>query len=137
MTNIEYYKDEFIYMLKKNKVMLCNCFEDLNNHDDCDTCPYDVESCEKEGCCNYRKFIDWLLEEHFDNRPSKVGKWIPCSERLPEKVDSYLVTMKNVGEYRWIGISMYFGDGKWAYDDDEKEVIAWMPKPELWDGDLE
>lgn len=77
------------------------------------------------------------LEEHFDNRPSKVGKWIPCSERLPEKVDSYLVTMKNVGEYRWIGISMYFGDGKWAYDDDEKEVIAWMPKPELWDGDLE
>lgn len=137
MTNIEYYKDEFIYMLKKNKVMLCNCFEALNNHDDCDTCPYDVESCEKEGCCNYRKFIDWLLEEHFDNRPSKVGKWIPCSERLPEKVDSYLVTMKNVGEYRWIGISMYFGDGKWAYDDDEKEVIAWMPKPELWDGDLE
>ena len=64
MTNLERYKDEFVYMLKKNKVMLCNCFEALNNHDDCDTCPYDVESCEKEGCCNYRKFIDWLLEEH-------------------------------------------------------------------------
>ena len=62
----------------------------------------------------------------------KVGEWIPCSERLPEKVDSYLVTMKNVGEYRWIGISMYFGDGKWAWDDDKKEVIAWMAKPELY-----
>ena len=73
MTNLERYKDEFVYMLKKNKVMLCNCFEALNNHDDCDTCPYDVESCEKEGCCNYRKFIDWLLEEH--KEPIKLTKF--------------------------------------------------------------
>ena len=73
MTNLERYKDEFVYMLKKNKVMLCNCFEALNNHDDCDTCPYDVESCEKEGCCNYRKFVDWLLEEH--KEPIKLKRW--------------------------------------------------------------
>ena len=73
MTNLEFYKDEFVCMLKKSKLTLCSCFEALNNHDDCDTCPYDVESCEKEGCCNYRKFIDWLLEEH--KEPIKLTKF--------------------------------------------------------------
>ena len=73
MTNLEFYKDEFVCMLKKSKLTLCSCFEALNNHDDCDTCPYDVESCEKEGCCNYRKFIDWLLAEH--KEPIKLTKF--------------------------------------------------------------
>ena len=73
MTNLERYKDEFVYMLNKNKITLCSFFEVLNNYDDCDTCPYDVESCEKEGCCNYRKFIDWLLEEH--KEPIKLKQW--------------------------------------------------------------
>lgn len=73
MTNLERYKDEFVYMLKKNKIILCSCFEVLNNHDDCDTCPYDVENCVEEGCCNYRKFIDWLLEEH--KEPIKLKQW--------------------------------------------------------------
>lgn len=73
MTNLERYKDEFVYMLKKNKIILCSCFEVLNNHDDCDTYPYDVENCVEEGCCNYRKFIDWLLEEH--KEPIKLKQW--------------------------------------------------------------
>ena len=73
MTNLERYKDEFVCMLKKNKITLCSCFEVLNNHDDCDTCPYDVENCVEEGCCNYRKFIDWLLEEH--KEPIKLTKF--------------------------------------------------------------
>ena len=73
MTNLERYKDEFVCMLKKNKITLCSCFEVLNNHDDCDTCPYDVENCVEEGCCNYRKFIDWLLEEH--KEPIKLKRW--------------------------------------------------------------
>lgn len=73
MTNLERYKDEFVYMLKKNKIILCSCFEVLNNHDDCNTCPYDVENCVEEGCCNYRKFIDWLLEEH--KEPIKLKQW--------------------------------------------------------------
>ena len=73
MTNLERYKDEFIYMLNKNKITLCSFFEVLNNYDDCDTCPYGFESCEKEGWCNYRKFIDWLLAEH--REPIKLTKF--------------------------------------------------------------
>ena len=73
MTNLERYKDEFVYMLNKNKITLCSFFEVLNNYDDCDTCPYGFESCEKGGWCNYRKFIDWLLEEH--KEPIKLKQW--------------------------------------------------------------
>ena len=73
MTNLERYKDEFVYMLNKNKITLCSFFEVLNNYDDCDTCPYGFESCEKGGWCNYRKFIDWLLEEH--KEPIKLTKF--------------------------------------------------------------
>ena len=73
MTNLEFYKDEFVYMLNKNKITLCSFFEVLNNYDDCDTCPYGFESCEKGGWCNYRKFIDWLLEEH--KEPIKLTKF--------------------------------------------------------------
>ena len=73
MTNLERYKDEFVYMLNKNKITLCSFFEVLNNYDDCDTCPYGFESCEKEGWCNYRKFIDWLLEEY--KEPIKLTKF--------------------------------------------------------------
>lgn len=73
MTNLERYKDEFVYMLNKNKITLCSFFEFLNNYDDCDTCPYGFESCEKEGWCNYRKFIDWLLEEHKER--IKLKQW--------------------------------------------------------------
>ena len=73
MTNLERYKDEFVHMLNKNKITLCSFFEVLNNYDDCDTCPYGFESGEKEGWCNYRKFIDWLLEEH--KEPIKLKRW--------------------------------------------------------------
>ena len=73
MKNLERYKDEFVYMLNKNKITLCCFFEILNNYDDCDTCPYGFESCEKGGWCNYRKFIDWLLEEH--KEPIKLKRW--------------------------------------------------------------
>lgn len=96
MTNLEYYKDEFVYMLKKNKITLCSCFEVLNNYDDCDICPYDVENCVKEGCCNYRKFIDWLLEEH--KEPIKLTKFeydlLKCYQETKddgEFVDHYLL----------------------------------------------
>ena len=57
----------------------------------------------------------------------KVGEWIPCSERLPEEVGSYLVTVQHIGEYKYLGISAYFGNGMWAWENDKAEVIAWQP----------
>lgn len=60
-------------------------------------------------------------------------KWIPCSERLPEKPkvdssDGYIVQSRHVIQ----PFSAYW-DGRWWTNDDDYVVggvIAWMPLPE-------
>lgn len=65
-------------------------------------------------------------------------RWIPVSERLPEKEKFYLVTfVKYSGEY---DIEYcYFECGKWfivadgeniGWREEMKSVVAWMPLPE-------
>ena len=50
------------------------------------------------------------------------GEWVPVSERLPEALQSVLVTSKGGRVY----IS-YIAHGDWEYGG---EVIAWQPLPE-------
>lgn len=59
-------------------------------------------------------------------------KWIPCSERLPEKTGYYLVSGMSGGVYSTGFDNMsegfgYYDDGFFIEDD---TVIAWMPLPE-------
>ena len=63
MTNLEYYKDEFVYMLNDNGYQppLCNYFEKIWTYTDCSCCPFCTKD---ETGCDYQKFVDWLLEEH-------------------------------------------------------------------------
>ena len=72
------------------------------------------------------KEIKEMLESEF--------RWIPVSERLPEKEDEVLVTTS------WNNVCMAWCDNeKWraeyinGYDDDE--ILAWMPLPEPYKGD--
>lgn len=60
------------------------------------------------------------------------GKWIPCSERLPEEDRSYLVTNSRWG-YPLLEITYRLTDG-WMT---EGKPIAWMPLPEPWKGETE
>lgn len=58
--------------------------------------------------------------------------WIPCSERLPDKPDVYLISSE--------GISVtvaFFADGKWTTPTCLPliGVDAWMPLPEPWMGE--
>lgn len=73
---------------------------------------------------------------------SKVDEWILCSERLPEgKVNpisndyyEYPVTVDFNGT---LDVRYYkFGDGHWWHGGKcmDDYVIAWMPKPEPWEG---
>ena len=70
--------------------------------------------------------------------PSAQPGWIPCSERLPERYDNYIITTEN-------GM-VVFG----VYDPREKQwcrydkikscwlygikVLAWQPTPNPWEG---
>lgn len=87
-----------------------------------------------------------MYEDREDAKDTNVlGKWIPCSERLPEL---HRVDMESEGEYYMISDSVIITDGEsvsiseyeiddgdrrgWlAHDFEEiEDVIAWMPLPE-------
>jgi hypothetical protein len=62
------------------------------------------------------------------------SKWIPCSERLPERKGEYLVTYRpcywdNVENEIKVGIDSFRGKTSWAKKKYQK-VIAWIPFPE-------
>lgn len=56
----------------------------------------------------------------------KQERWIPVTERLPEKEGCYLVTVKNDHERRYSKTAWYCGDGWFARQD----IIAWRLTPE-------
>ena len=60
-------------------------------------------------------------------------RWIPVSERPPEKDGDYLVTL----DFEW-GREIEMGwliDGEW--NPNGHAVVAWMPLPEPWEGESE
>lgn len=83
------------------------------------------------------------IRVRFDALPS-AQQWIPCSERLPEEEKAYLVTFAsgNVGMSSWHKDTLY-NRGFDAYltgvtEDGGCEyfgVVAWMEKPEPWEGE--
>lgn len=76
--------------------------------------------------------IQEALSETIESIP-RVGEWIPCSERLPEKEGSYLLTSKTVSGIRYVRPGMLYSNGKFGSD----SVIAWMPLPEPYKEDKE
>ena len=81
--------------------------------------------------------------------------WIPCSERLPNKKDLYMVTLKTFSDdYRFIDL-LYYGkplmpnckvkDACWYRSDsewgdvvyDDTDILAWMPLPKPYREDDE
>ena len=72
MTNLERYKDEFVYMLNDDSYQppLCNYFEKIWTYSDCSCCPFCTKD---EAVCDYQKFVDWLLAEY--KEPIKLNKF--------------------------------------------------------------
>ena len=78
-------------------------------------------------CGEWRGLAKTIVEK-IEQLPSAQPeqRWIPCSERLPEKCGEYLVTREARGVYRYLDIVKKTNiSGQIASD-----IIAWMPLPE-------
>lgn len=64
--------------------------------------------------------LEYLLAER---------RWIPVSERLPEKYGDYLVSTSN----GWV-VTDYYASYGWDDNSDKDYVVAWMPLPEPYKG---
>ncbi len=85
-----------------------------------------------------QKYRFELLDAEDAKDTNVPGKWIPCSERLPEKpranyYDGYIVQTRHVMQ----PFSAYWDGIEWTDDDDDAvdDVIAWMPLPEPYKGE--
>ena len=65
----------------------------------------------------------------------RIRRWVPCSERLPEKLGDYLVT-DNYGNVYSSTFNYVLKEKCFGHEDDDglfiknNRVIAWMPLPE-------
>lgn len=74
-----------------------------------------------------------LCEKAVRNQPSVEPEqnWIPCSERLPEKIGTYMTTLNYGMHGHAVGQRYYHGALGWEDDC----VVAWMPLPKPWKGE--
>ena len=71
--------------------------------------------------------VDLLNEEKAGRLVYPGNRWIPVTERLPEKEDAYLVTVESMfGNY--VTRERFFRN-RWSYSC----VVAWMPLPEPYE----
>lgn len=104
--------------------------------DDCDSCRADhYLDARLEGINKAKEIVNQLAEEYVPE--TNVGKWIPCSERLPEEAEAVFLTFRNstgtfVEMATFIRGKFYYisdADGNY-YEGEFKKPIAWQPLPE-------
>nr|DAH38336.1 MAG TPA: Protein of unknown function (DUF551) [Caudoviricetes sp.] len=78
-----------------------------------------------------------MLEKNAPKKKADVAPvidWIPCSERLPDKSDFYMVCAYNGDTYdyrkNWFYHEDDRGDSEWVGLIPYEKVIAWVPLPE-------
>jgi len=67
---------------------------------------------------------------------TNVGKWIPCSERLPKESRKYLVTVFDGTGKRTTSAPYHRRSKSWTLTGRMAywKVVAWMPLPEPYQG---
>lgn len=80
-------------------------------------------------------------------RQPKVGEWILCSERLPERNGTYLVTICSYDEtanINYMAVEHGNSNGSFLHYETQKPrtkkgeyIVAWMSLPEPYKGELE
>ena len=63
---------------------------------------------------------------------SKIGGWIPCSERLPEENEEVICCFKSGVVKALVLFNCKFHGKVYAYE--KSDIIAWQPLPEAYHG---
>ena len=74
--------------------------------------------------------------EALGNDTNVGSKWIPCSERLPDKAGFYVVTKRQRSGEIQVALGSYrplFNE--WSGNGNFKDVLAWLPLPEPYKGE--
>ena len=96
----------------------------------------------EKHACNTQRILDAINALPSAQPERQKGKWIPCSERLPEEdhwlggsgkqfSDNVLVSIYNSDdEDEWVDVSQTI-DGEWRIELPRQwKIVAWMPLPE-------
>ena len=97
---------------------------------------YEGSTCVGTRTCLTKEEIIYAINDLPSAEPER--KWIPMTERLPEKHQRVLVTIKRTGGEMRVRSGNYFDDYFWIDNGDCwkcNEVLAWMPLPEPWRGE--
>ena len=80
-----------------------------------------------------QELVDRLAMYEDAAEKDRFGKWIPCSERLPENNTDVIVCFYSgtVTEMRYWGNGIFQG----IYEHTAKTIVAWMPLPEPYKGE--
>lgn len=77
-----------------------------------------------------QELVDRLAMYEDTEEKDGFGKWIPCSERLPENDTNVIACFSHglVTELRYVGNGIFEG----IYEYSTKVIVAWMPLPEAY-----
>lgn len=125
------------------------------------SCEYwdeEIKTCRRSEVPRIAIPLDVNLDEAIRNDEFKVirfadvpepkieNRWIPVTERLPEKTSKYLVTVGinffGFGMNDEVSVAIYNIKDGWFCAEENKDTIigditAWMPLPKPWKGDEE
>ena len=122
---------DFLYLLDCMQEECC-CYKTCNGCRYNEICECDISNIEtiamKETVKSYAESNGLLDHMHYVNQ-----KWIPVSERLPNRHQRVLCYFKYEPESPdIISENTYIGGGMWMSEGDK--VVAWMPLPKPFGG---
>ena len=127
---------DFLYLLDCMQEECC-CYKTCNGCRYNEICECDISNIEtiamKETVKSYAESNGLLEHMHYATSENEM-KWIPVSERLPNRHQRVLCYFKYEPESPdIISENTYIGSGMWMSESDK--VVAWMPLPEPYEGE--